>query len=70
MADCRCKNAQKKEQEKLQEKQLDECFARSNCVSARDCTGTVVSAPKNEDQKKNYEEKYHFEPEKVVARKN
>lgn len=60
MGKCGCKKQEEKKQEELQEKQLEKCFENCNCASARDCTGTVVSAPLNEDQMENYQEKYHF----------
>jgi len=65
MGKCRCNSRETKEQENLREKQLDKCFEHSNCASAKDCTGTVVTAPLNEDMLDNYQEKYHFRPNAI-----
>ena len=37
------------EQKKLREKEIDECLDLHNCVSARDCTGTVTLNPETKE---------------------
>ncbi len=50
------------EQEKLREKEIDECLDFHNCASARDCTGTVAMNPETKEGIQSYDEVYHFRP--------
>ena len=52
-----------REQEKLREQELDDCFFASNCASARDCTGTVVRGPQSDGVAEAYDEVYHYKPQ-------
>lgn len=49
-------------QKNLRENELDSCFYQSNCASACDCTGSVVSGQKNKEGLEHYDETFHFEP--------
>lgn len=53
----------KKEQERLIDHELEDCFKAANCASATDCTGTVTRGPKSDGVAEAYDEVYHYKPQ-------
>ena len=63
------KNSSEKSKTPTSQGIIDSCDFPSNAASTQDCTGLIPGGLQNEEERKSYEEVYHYLPPKVEKKK-